>query len=377
MNNWITMKKLFVIGLIILSACSGNEQPKQEKGVTITGKVNNPLSGLITLELMDGGKIVIEDTIVLDKDNTFTHFIVNTEPLIYRINFYDAQAVNLIVDKDDIDVHVDGNNPKGFSRVEGSKDLEYLNEINDMVQGFQEKLAPMNQKFIQARNEGDVEKAEAIQLEIEEQRQLAVKNVKGKIREMGNSIAALFAANYVFSDDNYPFLDSLARKFKEERPNSVYTKEFVKRTDEMGKLAIGSLAPDFTLPNTKGEMVSLSSFRGTYLLVDFWAKWCRPCRMENPNIVKAYNRFHNDGFDILGVSLDRSKQDWEQAIAEDGLNWNHVSDLKYWGSEVVPLYNIKGIPFAVLLDPEGRIVAKNLRGAELHSKLEEVLLTDK
>ena len=140
----------------------------------------------------------------------------------------------------------------------------------------------------------------------------------------------------------------------------------------MKKLAIGEIAPDIRLPNPDGEMVSLSSLRGNYVLVDFWAKWCRPCRMENPNVVRMYNKFNDRGFEVFGVSLDRNRQDWLQAIEQDGLNWTQVSDLKYWQSDAAKLYNISAIPFALLLDPEGRIIGKNLRGKQLENKLEEI-----
>jgi len=368
------MRKLFIVLLSVLVACSGNNTEVQEEGVTITGKVNYPLSGIITLELLEGNSVTVKDTIELLRDNTFSHFVSNSEPLIYRINFYDRQAVNLIVDKDDIDVHVDGNNQKGLSRVEGSADMEYLNKVNELVQKFQEKMSLLNQKFIKVRDTGNQDDLNAVQDEMETVRKEAVDMVKAKINYMGISIAALFAANYIVSDDNFEFLDELAIKFNRELPNSIYTKDFVKRINEMRKLAIGQVAPDFTLPNPDGEMVSLSSLRGNYVLVDFWAKWCKPCRLENPNVVRVYNKFHDKGFEVLGVSLDRNKADWLKAIKDDGLTWTHVSDLKYWKSEVVTLYSIKGIPFAVLLDPEGKIIAKNLRGEALEKKLEEVLL---
>lgn len=137
---------------------------------------------------------------------------------------------------------------------------------------------------------------------------------------------------------------------------------------------IGKQAPDFTLPDVNGKPVSLSSYRGKYVLVDFWASWCGPCRQENPNVVRAYNQFKSKGFNVLGVSLDRpgEKERWLKAIADDRLTWTHVSDLKYWESEVVPLYGLQGIPFNVLVGPDGKIIAQDLRGGNLMTSLAAV-----
>ena len=137
--------------------------------------------------------------------------------------------------------------------------------------------------------------------------------------------------------------------------------------------AIGQIAPLFEGPTPAGDLVSLESLRGKVTIIDFWASWCRPCRIENPNLVRLYNRMHDKGLEIIGVSLDRNKASWERAIADDGLKWNHVSNLQYWSDPIAKLYGVRAIPAAFVLDSKGKIVAKNLRGAQLDAKIEELL----
>jgi len=139
------------------------------------------------------------------------------------------------------------------------------------------------------------------------------------------------------------------------------------------KPAVGDMAPDISMNDVDDKPFSLSQLKGKYVLIDFWASWCGPCREENPNVVTAYNGFKDKNFTVLGVSLDKNKQAWIDAIKEDKLNWKHISDLQYWGSAAVPLYGLDGIPFNVLIDPQGKIIATDLRGNALQNKLAEIL----
>ncbi|MBP1618440.1 MAG: Thiol-disulfide oxidoreductase resA [Bacteroidetes bacterium] len=166
-----------------------------------------------------------------------------------------------------------------------------------------------------------------------------------------------------------PLFQSLSSSLK----STTEGKEFAEKIASLKAVGVGAIAPDFTQNDTKGNPVKLSSFRGKYILVDFWASWCGPCRRENPAVLEAYNQFKDKNFTILGVSLDNAQANWEKAIEADKLAWTQVSDLRGWQNEVAVLYGVQSIPQNFLLDPNGKILAKNLRGEELKSKLNELI----
>ena len=173
-------------------------------------------------------------------------------------------------------------------------------------------------------------------------------------------------------NQNVEFVDSIARQLQAEVPNNFQVSNLVTRISATKSLAVGKEAPEISLANPDGEVITLSSLRGNYVLIDFWAAWCGPCRRENPNVVRVYNEYSEQNFEILGVSLDRTRDKWLGAIAQDGLPWLHVSDLKYWRSQAAQDYQVSAIPATFLIDPDGIIIAKNLRGASLEAKLREI-----
>ncbi len=365
---------IFICILFLVSACSeGQSSSNQSAQVSIEGKVRHPMSeGSIVLERIGKDDIQAVDTLMVSRDSTFRYSLKNTTPGFYRINFYDRQYVNLILDDENVKVTADGDRPDGFSEVKGSTDTDYLNAVNSIMQEMQQQINAMNNDYLKARADGNEERMRKIEERYAQAEKENTEKIKQKINEMGNSIAVFYAVNYLDAEKEFAYLSDLAEKFKKELPNTVYTEQFVAQIENLRQLSIGMPAPDIALPNPAGDTVRLSSLKGKYVMIDFWASWCKPCRVENPNVVRLYDQYKDKGFEIYGVSLDRTKDAWTKAIKEDKLSWKHVSDLQYFDSEAAALYNINAIPATILIDKEGTIIAKNLRGQALEEKLADI-----
>jgi len=360
---------LGLIAVMLIAAC----ESKNGNELTVSGKVENPpQEGMMTISLLEQGRLSLKDTITLKEDNSFEYTMATGAPEFYILNIFNTQRATLILSNEDVEVIADGSDRNGKLEITGSEDINHLEAIRNMTEEQNAEVREINAQFIEARKADDQEKMKNIQddfMIVQEKRKESIKN---KVNEMLPSIAVIQAMNFFNPNDDFEFMQKVSAELEQAHPNSTIVQFYVKQIDDLSKVSIGVVAPDFSMPTPEGDTVSLSDYRGGYVLVDFWAAWCKPCRAENPNVVAAYDKFKGQGFEILGVSLDKKREDWLKAIEQDGLEWTQVSDLKYWQTPVVQEYKISGIPFSLLIGPEGKIVAKNLRGDELHKKLEEI-----
>lgn len=381
-TTWLKLRAMSMMALILAFSCSSTSKEESESDaaaawtVTVKGKVNFPQTGQIMIMEIKDGAFGKQDTITLKSNGTFAKKVKLTEPGYYRLNFYNKQMVDVILDKSNLEVTADGNNAQGFADVKGSPDLEVIMQVQRMLNELNSTpdVAKLEGEFQKAKERNDQAKVAELQMQYQKLMKTNNDKVAAFMVEKSPSLGVLnqLQSNVIDKDQYFSTYEAVAAKLTGEWANYSHAKAFVDMVNKLRKISIGQPAPEIALPNTEGQVVKLSSMKGKYVLVDFWAKWCGPCRQENPNVVKAYNKYKDKGFTVFGVSLDRSKEDWLKAIQDDGLTWTHVSDLKYWQSEAAKTYNITGIPFSVLLDPNGVIIAKNLRGAALDSKLDEI-----
>ena len=381
--------------LILTTAC----QAKKKGTFTVSGTFKNadklaavegPISKVYLLEVSysKSQPPVILDSAKLPVSNgSFSVSTVTHDQEIFELAFgNNAIAVPLINDASEVRVNVDLGKKDDFYEVSGS---EASNQLKDLIMVFGKKNYEVEKSMAQIDSLRQANAPDSIRAIAAAQRNSTIQDLNTYLKQVLNTTTnpTLCSLALGFSSQTFTraeFEASLADLVKKYPNNPAlvglkqsYDQQLAQMAEqekqEQANSWVGKQAPELSLPDVSGRRISLASFKGKYLLVDFWASWCGPCRAENPNVVKAYNEFKGKNFAILGVSLDKEKDAWQEAIRSDRLEWNHVSDLKFWESEAVKTFKFNGIPYNVLIDPQGKIIAESLRGDDLENKLKEVL----
>jgi peroxiredoxin len=360
-----------IVLVVLMSFFSCEEKQKSEGKVEISGTIKNAPAGAIILSQFTDTRPIVLDTLVLDGKGNFTYELAVDAPTFYELNLYGQKSVRLALLDEDVQVAYDFSNPESLA-IEGSEDSQEMVKIEKLMEAYQNKVNALNEAYYKAMGENDTETIKQIQTDAMALESNQATEVKNMINSMGDSFASLAAIGLLNPKNEFQFMDSLAVKLDETYPDTKSIVQLRQQLDEMRALSMGQIAPEIELPNPAGEMVKLSDLRGKYVMIDFWAAWCKPCREENPNVVALYNQYNSKGFEVFGVSLDRTREAWLDAIEEDGLTWTQVSDLKYFNSAAAELYQIAAIPATYLIDPDGKIIGKDLRGPSLRAKLEEI-----
>jgi peroxiredoxin len=375
------MKKILVLAIVpLLFNCSGNK--KTNSTFELKGNLTDSKGEMLYLEKLASQTPQVVDSVEIGPNGDFS--FDNYVPGIgfYRIKLSNQNFAMLVMDSTDkIRVTGSAKDLGNTYKVEGSPDTKVFLEYNEISKGFQRQQDSLNEAFRMAMSgtNGKVDslKVDSLSKTFEGIYTKVVDAYCARIAEKAKANADMFPTIIAIQPlDPEKYMDVFQKVdegLRKKYPANADINMFHNMLLKMAASRSGSEAPEINLPDPSGKNIALSSLRGKVVLIDFWASWCGPCRKEMPNVVAAYKKYKNKGFEIYGVSLDKELQSWVDAIKKDGITWIQVSDLMYWDCAAAKAYNVQGIPYTVLLDKEGKIIAKNLRGEELDKTLEKVL----
>ncbi|WP_373056123.1 redoxin domain-containing protein [Zunongwangia sp. H14] len=370
------MRKIIILAVlaVVATAC------EQDKGYFLNGSIEGVENGtnVYISEISDEtSRPEVIDTVQVENGKFEADLEENEGP---KMAFISIEGLNgniiYIAENEEINIEAYKDSLRS-SRITGGKENRALSQYMDHLKETNRKVMAGRNQMREAYSAQDTAKLESLQAAEEEIRDNDGVTKKKIFQENKDSYVSLMILMDMLRMKAYPVkeIKEMYGQIPENLQNTAIGKELKETLAKQDAVAIGSKAPNFSAPTPEGEKLSLKDAMGEVTIIDFWAAWCKPCRAENPNVVKIYNKYHDQGLNIIGVSLDRpgQKDKWLEAIEEDGLEWQHVSNLQFWQDPVAQLYNIRSIPATFILNENGEIVARDLRGDELEAKVEELL----
>ncbi len=384
------MKRYFwiIIFGFILTTCE--QEPEY---FSISGEINNANGEKLYLIELQSNQTVFLDSIILNDEGIFSFKGQTDIPKFYALRITPNNYLTLIVNPlEQITIKTSGNHLAENPIIEGSDDSKKITDLRSKLDINVKQLDSLGMYYRSLIGTREINKVrdslsqlskEIIHTHTQYTKDFIVEN-KGSLASLMALYQQIAPRRYVLNPkEDFEYFNLVDSTLMIKYPESDAVKalhgqvEDIKRQLQLDaelnhNVGIGNIAPDIILPSPEGDTIALSSLKGKYVLVDFWASWCRPCRLENPNLVKTYQKYQDKGFEIFQVSLDKKKESWVGAIEKDQLNWIHVSDLQYWNSLAAKLYQVQSIPASFLIDKNGKIIEKNLRGDLLEAKLSEI-----
>ncbi len=379
---------LLALVALFFTQCDSKSGAGEHKKARITGTISNAQGEWLYFNSFEQNQPVAKDSTKIGEKGSFSMPNPAKRIDFYQLSLGNGNNMILITDSSEsVQIEAKGADLSNDPKVSGSKHTALLQDHYAKVREKQKKLNALKKE---GKSVEDPEKRKEWSQKFQQEKKAYIDYITSFVDEHKSSPAALPALSMLQPVKHKEYFNKVANALEGKMSHSPYYAQLrrqirkvekiqkkreqqQKQRAQNPKIEKGEKAPEIEMKNPQGKKIPLSSLQGNYVLVDFWASWCKPCRIENPHMVEIYNKYKDEGFEIYAVSLDKSKKKWKKAIQKDGLPWVHVSDLQLWSSRAAKKYGVNSIPYTVLLDKEGKVMAKGLRGEELEKKLKEVL----